>query len=342
MFEMSDDPALKEFPATKIFEVHDMSSRIDDIKFSPDSLYLAAGSHDRVIDIYRYAGPDADGPSFGHNGRCKGHSATVIALDWSIPRALQEGSEADGEGDGELGSGEGEGVAGQLLLRSCSVDNELMHWNTSGKLVVVETQDVDWATWTTKVGFPVMGIWAKGMNSSEISHIYRSNNQKWVVAADHNGLVRLSNYPAVTQHAPCFAHRGHASHVERVAFLADDSRVISCGGADMATYQWSERTTSALRAMPPALHAACLSALSSFVSPCFWVSDRWRGMCVEVRGPGKPQPSEKAQKIYSLKAATLAWSGGAAKGLSAAEGRGGGLAVGSSMTSLAAMGSKAK
>jgi hypothetical protein len=64
-------------------------------------------------------------------------------------------------------------------------------------------------------------------------------------------------------------------------------------------------------------------------------------MCVEVRGPGKPQPSEKAQKIYSLKAATLAWSGGAAKGLSAAEGRGGGLAVGSSMTSLAAMGSKA-
>ena len=41
-------------------------------------------------------------------------------------------------------------------------------------------------------------------------------------------------------------------------------------------------------------------------------------------------------------AATLAWSGGAAKGLSAAEGRGGGLAVGSSMTSLAAMGSKAK
>jgi WD40 repeat protein len=211
MFEMSDDPALKEFPAKKLFEVKDMSTRIDDLKFSPDSQYLAAGSHDRVIDIYRYVGESED-PCFVHNGRCKGHSATVIALDWSVD---------------------------SQLLRSCSVDNELMHWNSAGKLVLEETQDKDWATWTTKVGFPVMGIWAKGMSSSEISHVYRSNNQKWVVAADHNGLVRLNNYPAVTQHTPCFAHRGHASHVTRVAFLSDDSRVISCGGADMATYQWS-------------------------------------------------------------------------------------------------------
>jgi hypothetical protein len=210
-----------------------------------------------------------------------------------------------------------------------------MHWNTSGKLVLEETQDVDWATWTTKVGFPVMGIWAKGMNSSEISHVYRSHNQKWVVAADHSGLVRLCNYPAVTQHSPCFAHRGHASHVERVAFLADDSRVISCGGADMATYQWSTRPSFFLLCAA-FLTSGCLSTVASFsLLGCLTdVSCPTLACDAEVRGPGKPKPTDKVKKIFNLKAATLAWSGVAANGLKA----GSALAVTSSMTSLAAIG----
>ena len=32
-----------------------------------------------------------------------------------------------------------------------------------------------------------------------------------------------------------------SSHIERVCFLADDSRVVSCGGHDQATYQWKVR-----------------------------------------------------------------------------------------------------
>ena len=31
-----------------------------------------------------------------------------------------------------------------------------------------------------QVGFPVMGIWARGMSSSQINYCYRSNNGKWV------------------------------------------------------------------------------------------------------------------------------------------------------------------
>ena len=53
--------------------------------------------------------------------------------------------------------------------------------------------------------------------------------------------VRLLNYPSVVKSAPGYGHRGHASHIERVGFLAHDYRVISCGGADAATYQWRIR-----------------------------------------------------------------------------------------------------
>ena len=211
MFTPSSD---KMFNPTKLFEIKDMESVIDDLKFSPDGKLLACCSHDRVVDIYTIDLEATPTPQFAHVGRCKGHSSTVVSLDWSDD---------------------------SRLLRSCSVDNELMHWNVSGKLVLEEVRDASWYTWTCKVGFSVMGIWGKGMSSSEINYCYRSHNQKWVVAADHQGFVRLSNFPSVIQHAPCFAHRGHASHVERVCFLSDDSRVISCGGADMATYQWKLR-----------------------------------------------------------------------------------------------------
>ena len=86
---MSDDPALKEFPAKKLFETKDMETRIDDIQFSPDSKYLAAGSHDRVIDIYAvYLDNNDSNDRFVKNGRCIGHSSTIIALDWSIDSTL--------------------------------------------------------------------------------------------------------------------------------------------------------------------------------------------------------------------------------------------------------------
>ena len=152
MFEASDDPAEKEFPAKKLFEVKNMETVIDDLKFSPDSKHLAAGSHDRVIDIWAIE-RGGDEP-FRHSGRCKGHSATIIALDWSVrPTALRFVPESEHRRLTARARAVDCGRSDSQLLRSCSLDNEMVHWNTGGKLVVDPevSRDTDWATWTAKV-----------------------------------------------------------------------------------------------------------------------------------------------------------------------------------------------
>lgn len=47
---------------------------------------------------------------------------------------------------------------------------EILYWNArSGKQVRQNTRDVRWATWTCVLGFPVMGIWEKGSDGTDIN-----------------------------------------------------------------------------------------------------------------------------------------------------------------------------
>ena len=43
--------------------------------FSPDNQYLAVGSHDNAIYVYRTS-------DWGLQGKCTGHSSYIMALDW--------------------------------------------------------------------------------------------------------------------------------------------------------------------------------------------------------------------------------------------------------------------
>ena len=83
-----------------------------------------------------------------------------------------------------------------------------------------------------------------------------------------------------------YGHRGHASHIEKVGFLAHDYRVISCGGHDSATYQWRIRgpskpcaTLTTRRSTSVALSAARLSITAPFdscLSVRLWAGRRRR------------------------------------------------------------------
>ena len=76
-----------------------------------------------------------------------------------------------------------------------------------------------------------------------------------------------------------YGHRGHASHIEKVGFLAHDYRVISCGGHDSATYQWRIRGPSkpcaTLTTRRSTSVAFCLPLTCPNIMPCRSPVCRW-------------------------------------------------------------------
>ena len=152
------------------------------------------------------------------------------------------------------------------------------------------------------------------MGGGDINAVARSTKQEWMAVADDSGLVRLLNYPCVVETAPGYGHRGHASHIEQVmmnsastmrncvlkmmtsalkrrnfafkmmnqvGFLAHDYRVVSCGGADSATYQVSRSKDH---------HHFCIFKRMEFVFKM--MTHQWR-----IRGPSKPPAPPKGTNL---------------------------------------------
>ncbi|XP_064159216.1 echinoderm microtubule-associated protein-like 2, partial [Anguilla rostrata] len=93
-----------------------------------------------------------------------------------------------------------------------SGDYEILFWEAaSGKhLTSADTvRNLEWATSTCVLSFSVFGEWV------------------------------LTPGAALVCSAPSHVYKGHSSHVTNVAFLHDDSHLISTGGKDMSILQWS-------------------------------------------------------------------------------------------------------
>ncbi|GMH43908.1 hypothetical protein BSKO_11842 [Bryopsis sp. KO-2023] len=104
---------------------------------------------------------------------------------------------------------------------------------------VAENYRPEWHTWTSKVGFPVLGIWPDGCDGSDINSVCVDPKTKsMVAAADDFGNVRLYRYPCVVEDAGCRIEGGHSAHVMMCRFTCDGERVISVGGRDRAVCQW--------------------------------------------------------------------------------------------------------
>ena len=51
---------------------------LHEMKYSPDSQYLAVGSNDNFVDLYSV------GEGYKHMGQCSGSSSFITHLDWSV------------------------------------------------------------------------------------------------------------------------------------------------------------------------------------------------------------------------------------------------------------------
>ncbi|KAA0702085.1 Echinoderm microtubule-associated protein-like 1 [Triplophysa tibetana] len=181
------------------------------VKYSPDGAYLAVGSHDNFVYIYSVT---ENGRKYSKVGKCTGHSSFVTHLDWS---------------------------ADSQFIVTNSGDYEILFWEaSSGKHITSAdvVRNLEWATSTCVLGFNVFGIWPEGADGTDINAVCRSTDKNLISSADDFGKVHLFSYPCSQPRAPSHIYGGHSSHVTNVAFLHDDSHLISTGGKDTSILQW--------------------------------------------------------------------------------------------------------
>ncbi|XP_034943375.1 echinoderm microtubule-associated protein-like 2 isoform X2 [Chelonus insularis] len=189
----------------------DGSEAIQVAQYSPDGTLLALGSRDNCIYIYQV---NESAKKYSRVGRCMGHSSFVTHLDWS---------------------------ADSQYLRSNSGDYELLYWNPGVCRQIPQSsslRDVEWATHTCIISFETIGIWPEGADGTDVNNCARSRDGKLLATGDDFGKVKLFSYPASQPKSLSYVYGGHSSHVTNVAFLQDDTRLVSSGGGDTSVLQW--------------------------------------------------------------------------------------------------------
>jgi len=229
-----------------IWPLRDCVSAIQDIRYSPDMRTMAVSSHDQVIDLY-----DCAASTYVRLARCKGHSATVLHIDWSADSKMLQ-SQCN---------------AYELLYWNCDRGDPEPGWEAGqpspfkdrrkrelyGRQILDEQRDQQWDSWTSCFGFDVLGIWPPDYINPDINMVARSpplerdgiNQRQLVAVADNYSGVMVLNYPAVVNKQPCHYHLGHASHVGNVRWLKykdenglEELKLVSAGGHDRSIMQW--------------------------------------------------------------------------------------------------------
>jgi len=185
------------------------------VKYSPNGKYLAVGGGDFAIDIYD--------DKLQFVGSCKGMHTTVLHIDWS--------------NDSEF-------------LQCVTQDYELLFYNNHGaqNTDIGAMSNVPFNTQECILGFTVQGIWPKYSDGSDINSVNKSHNGKYLASAEDSGAVKVFNYPCIgsgldskgslSRRPESVRGSGHSSHVTNVNWLADDSYLVSTGGADLSTFQF--------------------------------------------------------------------------------------------------------
>lgn len=190
---------------------------INEIKFSPNGQILALGSHDHNIYLFKVSVTKDSIIKLTRAGVFAKHQSYITHFDFS------EDS--------------------QHLQSNCGAYELLYSKASSGQHVTSATsmRDVNWATWTCTLGWPVQGIWPPCSDGTDINAVSRNNKTKrgaWIVTGDDFGLVKMYRYPCLIKGSSVTVNRGHSSHVTNVRWSVNDDYVISIGGLDRTVMEW--------------------------------------------------------------------------------------------------------
>ena len=152
---------------------------------------MAVGSHDSIIYLYNIE----DNYSLKI---CKAHSSYITHIDFGLSPTVTDFNMNyfntwTSEKKKKL-------LPHQIIMQSTCGAYELLFWLGDGKRVLSATsvRDVEWATFTCTLGWPVQGIWPPASDGTDVNSVCRSHTWKEVpvlATADDFGRVRLFNYP---------------------------------------------------------------------------------------------------------------------------------------------------
>jgi microtubule-associated protein-like 6 len=187
----------------------DSKEWIQDVKFSPDGSMFAVGSHDNKIRVY-----DTTGGRFTLLCTANAHQSYITHFDFS---------------------------ADSNWIQSNCGAYELLFFNAKTgeqQKSASALRDVDWATWTCVLGWPVQGIWPEASDGTDINAVARDPSGRLLATADDFGHVRVFNYPCIDKGSEFVLGKGHSSHVTNVRFSADGNWLLTAGGNDRSLFQW--------------------------------------------------------------------------------------------------------
>ncbi|XP_037097720.1 echinoderm microtubule-associated protein-like 5 isoform X2 [Syngnathus acus] len=188
----------------------DRRSSIQDIRFSPDSRYLAVGSCESAVDFYDLS----LGPQLNRINCCRDIPSFVMQMDFS----------ADS----------------MYIQVSTGAYKRLVYEVPSGKQITEQTHidRITWATWTSVLGDEVVGIWSRNTDKADVTCACVSHSGLNVVTGDDFGMVKLFDFPCPEKFAKHKRFLGHSAHLTNIRITNGDRFVVSAGGDDRSLFVW--------------------------------------------------------------------------------------------------------
>uniref|UniRef100_A0A3Q2XCV2 EMAP like 5 n=1 Tax=Hippocampus comes TaxID=109280 RepID=A0A3Q2XCV2_HIPCM len=188
----------------------DRRSSIQDIRFSPNSRYLAVGSCESAVDFYDLS----LGPQLNRINCCRDIPSFVMQMDFS----------ADS----------------MYIQVSTGAYKRLVYEVPSGKQVTEQSHidRITWATWTSVLGDEVVGIWSRNTDKADVTCACVSHSGLNVVTGDDFGMVKLFDFPCPDKFAKHKRFLGHSAHLTNIRITNGDRFVVSAGGDDRSLFVW--------------------------------------------------------------------------------------------------------
>nr|XP_019940288.1 PREDICTED: echinoderm microtubule-associated protein-like 5 [Paralichthys olivaceus] len=188
----------------------DRRSPIQDIRFSPNSRYLAVGSNESAVDFYDLT----LGPQLNRINCCRDIPSFVMQMDFSA-----------------------DSTSVQI---STGTYKRLVYEVPSGKPVTEQSliDRITWASWTSVLGDEVVGIWSRNTDKADVTCACVSHSGLNVVTGDDFGMVKLFDFPCPEKFAKHKRFLGHSAHLTNVRFTNGDRFVVSAGGDDRSLFVW--------------------------------------------------------------------------------------------------------